>query len=358
MAAGDNLQRLGELLLEEGLITTEEVNRSVDESGKKQHPAARLLATCGHVKREELVAVLAKNFEIPKIDLAATPCNPEAVALVPEATARKHEIMPVERFGQILVIARQNYFNRAAIVELKKITGLKIAVLQADETQVQAAIDQHYTGQAAAAPAAAAAAAAASPAPAGATATRTPTRPMTPVAPVPPVPVRETLASANPTGPVRGQSYPYVSIREVAAPPPAPAPALAPAPPPSELVLPEPDLPAWQGPPVSDKMAAAAPASPIEADPFAGNDLEAMPVEVVPTEAAAPEHPLLTPHFPWPATQIPALQPPGQRARALHIAWTRDDTLVAQKAMKEEIVREWERLYLTGSPLPAIRIAK
>ncbi|MBI5367213.1 MAG: hypothetical protein HZA54_09260, partial [Planctomycetes bacterium] len=159
MAATDNLQRLGELLLEEGVITAEEAAKAVEESGKREHGGAKLLIQANHIRREELAALLAKSFEIPQIDLAVTPCNPEAIALVPEATARKHEILPVEKFGGILCIARQNYFNRAAIIDLRRTTGLKIAVFQANEEQVQAAIDHYYGGQAAPAPAAAGAAA-------------------------------------------------------------------------------------------------------------------------------------------------------------------------------------------------------
>ena len=72
MAGTDNLQRLGELLLEEGSITAEEIAKSLEETGKRDTVSAKLLSGCGHVRREDLVAFLAKSFEIPQIDRRAT----------------------------------------------------------------------------------------------------------------------------------------------------------------------------------------------------------------------------------------------------------------------------------------------
>jgi hypothetical protein len=48
------------------------------------------------------------------------------------------------RLGDVLCVAKANYYNRAAVQELRRVTGLKIKVFQADEGQVRAAVDLAY----------------------------------------------------------------------------------------------------------------------------------------------------------------------------------------------------------------------
>ena len=80
--------------------------------------------------------------DLRKIDL-----NVDASKLVPEELARKHEVIPIARLGDLLCVAKANYYNRAAVQELRKVTGLKVKVIQADEGQVRAALEAVYKGR-------------------------------------------------------------------------------------------------------------------------------------------------------------------------------------------------------------------
>jgi hypothetical protein len=142
------IERIGELLVEEGGVTQEELSRALAEANLKATPLGQLLETCGHVRRAELAAFLAAKFRLPVLeDLRRIDIFADAAKLVPEDIARKHEAIPVCRVGDVLCIAKSNYYNRAAVQELRKVSGLKIKVLQADEAQVRAAIDLVYRGK-------------------------------------------------------------------------------------------------------------------------------------------------------------------------------------------------------------------
>jgi hypothetical protein len=142
------IERIGELLVEEGGVTLEELSRALLESNIKNTPLGQLLESCGHVRRAELAAFLAARFRLPVIeDLRRIDIFADAAKLVPEDIARKHEAIPVARIGDLLCVAKSNYYNRAAVQELRKVSGLKIKVLQADEAQVRAAIDIVYRGK-------------------------------------------------------------------------------------------------------------------------------------------------------------------------------------------------------------------
>ncbi|MBI2931939.1 MAG: hypothetical protein HYY16_09830 [Planctomycetes bacterium] len=145
--ASEDTERVGELLIEEGIITQEELARAVAESGIKGTVVAAALEGCKHPRRQELAAFLATDFRLPKLaDLRQVEFQADAVRSVSEEMARKHEVVPVARVGAILCVAKPNYYNRAAVQDLRKATGLKIKVLQADEGQVKAAIERIYGG--------------------------------------------------------------------------------------------------------------------------------------------------------------------------------------------------------------------
>ena len=135
------IERIGELLVEEGGVTQEELTRALTESNLKGSVLGQLLDTAGHVRRAELAAFLASKF------LRRVPLTAEAAKLVPEDIARKHEVVPLARLGDLLCVAKANYYNRAAVQELRKVSGLKIKVIQADEAQVRAALEAVYKGR-------------------------------------------------------------------------------------------------------------------------------------------------------------------------------------------------------------------
>ncbi len=142
------LERIGELLVEEGVVTQEELTRALTEAGAKNSVVGQLLEACTHVRRAELAAFLASKFRLPVIDdLRRVDLSTDAARLVPEEIARKHEAIPICRFGDLLCVAKANYYNRAAVQELRKVSGLKVKVLQADEAQVRAAIEAVYKGK-------------------------------------------------------------------------------------------------------------------------------------------------------------------------------------------------------------------
>jgi type IV pilus assembly protein PilB len=142
------IERIGELLVEEGGVTQEELTRALSEGNLKSSSLGQILEACGHVRRAELAAFLASKFRVPVLeDLRRVDISTEAARLVPEDIARKHEAIPLAKIGDLLCVAKSNYYNRAAVQELRKVSGLKIKVVQADEAQVRAAIEAVYRGK-------------------------------------------------------------------------------------------------------------------------------------------------------------------------------------------------------------------
>ena len=142
------IERIGELLVEEGSVTQEEITRAITEGNLRNTTLGQILDSCGSARRAELAAFLGSRFRLPVLDdLRKVDLSMDAAKLIPEEIARKHEVIPIARVGDLLCVAKANYYNRAAVQELRRISGLKVKVLQADEAQVRAAIDAVYKGR-------------------------------------------------------------------------------------------------------------------------------------------------------------------------------------------------------------------
>jgi hypothetical protein len=139
-------ERLGNLLIDEGLITEEEMVQSIAEGGVRNSSLAGLLNKCRLPRRTSLAQWLAADYRMPEVpDLRQVELSPSMAQLIPQTLARRLQILPLARFGGILVVARAAD-ARASLQELRKVSGLKVKVLAADEGQVTAAIDHLYGG--------------------------------------------------------------------------------------------------------------------------------------------------------------------------------------------------------------------
>ncbi|MHC4608212.1 MAG: GspE/PulE/PilB domain-containing protein [Planctomycetota bacterium] len=136
---------IGDLLLEEGVLTAEDVSRLIEQGGWKGTALARALQGAPHVKRRDLAAFLAADFTLPSIaDLRDVDVAKDALKAVPEKLAREHTVLPIATVGKILCIATLGSVDSKAVCTLREETGLRIKVLRADGGQLRAAIEKHY----------------------------------------------------------------------------------------------------------------------------------------------------------------------------------------------------------------------
>jgi hypothetical protein len=121
---------LGELLLQHGRITSDQL-----AAVKAQHridggPLLHLLIRLRVVSEEDLVSLFHDVLRLPVIDLKTVEPTPEALRLVSADVVRRHEILPISVAGSTLTIATSDPSNVDALNAVKFLTGcdLKIAI--------------------------------------------------------------------------------------------------------------------------------------------------------------------------------------------------------------------------------------
>ncbi|MBI2924019.1 MAG: hypothetical protein HYY18_23425 [Planctomycetes bacterium] len=140
--ASDELQRVGEILIEEGAVLAEDIARAGDE--KQTSLILSALVGAGAPSRLDLARFLAATYQIPHVSLSGVNIPPDVLNCVPRELIERHEIIPVEKAAGIVFIAKANFFNRAAVSDVRKATGFRVKIVVAPEYEIQDALKRLY----------------------------------------------------------------------------------------------------------------------------------------------------------------------------------------------------------------------
>lgn len=133
--------RIGEILMAEGLITSEQLNEALGEGGKR---VGKTLVRLGYVTDEGIARALANQFHLEFVDLKDAVVPTTILNAVPESVARKNIAIPISREDNALTVAMSDPLNVLAIDELGRVTKMRIKLSVATEKEIIKAIDRHY----------------------------------------------------------------------------------------------------------------------------------------------------------------------------------------------------------------------
>jgi type IV pilus assembly protein PilB len=140
-------RKVGELLVEAGVITPAQVEIALAEQARTGHKLGRVLLDLGLATEESISRALASQSGVEHYDLEAVELDPEAVRLVPEELARRRLFVPIRFENGTIVVAMANPADILATDELERVTDLCVSVASASRRQVQRAIDRAYSNR-------------------------------------------------------------------------------------------------------------------------------------------------------------------------------------------------------------------
>jgi general secretion pathway protein E/type IV pilus assembly protein PilB len=140
--------RLGELLVQQGLITTDQLSIALAEQRHNNVPIGRLLVRLGFVTESAIRDIMARTIGQESIDLAQVVADPEALKLVTQDFARRNRVLPIafDPAEQVLTVATTEIFNVVAMDQLRAMLGSQIEIKTqlASEAQLGDYIDHFY----------------------------------------------------------------------------------------------------------------------------------------------------------------------------------------------------------------------
>jgi len=117
---------LGEVLVDERLISREQLQQALARQGDTGQPLGRILTEMGLVEEKALVEAVSKQIGIPFVDLESTRLDPSVASIVPLDFAREREAIPVRIEEGHLIVAMVHPANQPAIRAIAEKTGFEV----------------------------------------------------------------------------------------------------------------------------------------------------------------------------------------------------------------------------------------
>jgi type IV pilus assembly protein PilB len=143
-AASAGGERIGDLLVKEGLITKEQLQQALTEQRQNGTRVGYNLVKLGFIEENELTRTLARQFKMPAVDLSKFEVDTKIIKLVPTDLATKNLVLPLKRDGRTLTVAMADPTNLGVIEDLKFITRYDIFPVIAGEFTLRNVIEKHY----------------------------------------------------------------------------------------------------------------------------------------------------------------------------------------------------------------------
>ncbi|MEW6357411.1 MAG: hypothetical protein AB1696_13865 [Planctomycetota bacterium] len=130
-------KRLGELLIDAGLITKEQLDHALAEYKQTGGKLGELLVAKGYVTEHDVAVAIASQFNVPYIDASTYTIDGEIAKLFPVDYMREHNFAPLDKFGTILLIAVASPLSSVAFGQIEKDSGCSLQFLVTSSSSLE-----------------------------------------------------------------------------------------------------------------------------------------------------------------------------------------------------------------------------
>ncbi|HEY8606805.1 MAG TPA: GspE/PulE family protein [Noviherbaspirillum sp.] len=136
--------RLGEILVQQKLLSEEQLQFSLGEQKRTGRKLGRVFIENGFVSEEQISGALARQLNIPYINLKFYNINPDVVRLLPETQARRFRAIALEDRGGQLLVGMADPTDLFAYDEIARSARRSIELAVVTEGELLQAIDRIY----------------------------------------------------------------------------------------------------------------------------------------------------------------------------------------------------------------------
>ncbi len=140
-------KRIGDLLVETGLITADQLADALEDQKRTKKRLGDSLILKGYITEQQLIEVLEFQLGIPHVSLYKYQIDRSLVQLIPENLAIRHQLIPIQKSGNKLTVAMADPLDYYAIDDLRMTTGFQIEPVIATKEELQRAISRYYSIQ-------------------------------------------------------------------------------------------------------------------------------------------------------------------------------------------------------------------
>jgi type IV pilus assembly protein PilB len=138
-------RRLGQVLVAEGLITEDQLQRALAAQRSTLAMLGAVLVNQGALREDTLTQALSSHLDAPIADLQHREVDPEVVRLLPEDFARRNLLLPLGRQNGQLAVAMSDPSNVPLLNDIRLITGLEVTPYVASPSDILANLSRVHS---------------------------------------------------------------------------------------------------------------------------------------------------------------------------------------------------------------------
>jgi len=136
--------RLGDLLLQQKLISQEQLKGALEDQTRSGRKLGRVLIESGYLSEDQIGEALARQLGVPFINLKYYNFNSAVIRKLPEAQARRFRALVLEEQDDMVLVAMVDPTDLFAFDEISRLTRKEVNIAVASETLLLQTIDRIY----------------------------------------------------------------------------------------------------------------------------------------------------------------------------------------------------------------------
>ncbi len=136
--------RLGDLLVQDALISTEQLEQALAEQRSSGRKLGQVLIDHGWITEAQIAKAVARQLRAPYIDLVHFPIRPELAQTLPEAHARRLHAIVLEDTPSGLMVGMADPTDIYAYDEIARLLKRNVDMAVVTDSHLQAALDRVY----------------------------------------------------------------------------------------------------------------------------------------------------------------------------------------------------------------------
>lgn len=129
--------RLGEILVKNKMISFEQLHIVLEKQREINRPLGEILMDMGYISEESFLKALSTKYGIPFIKLADYKINVEALNKLPIELCRSYNVLPIDIKEGCLIVATANPEDIITEENIKAITGMMVKVVVASSAEIR-----------------------------------------------------------------------------------------------------------------------------------------------------------------------------------------------------------------------------
>ncbi|MFT3951349.1 MAG: ATPase, T2SS/T4P/T4SS family [Oscillospiraceae bacterium] len=137
---------IGQYLIEKNLITEEQLQKILErQKEQKGRLFGDVIVEMGYVSDEQFAIVLAERLNVPYVDLRSVEFDMEIVRKIPEALARKYNLVAISVMGKRITVATNDPSNFYIFEDVRAATGCNVVPVLATKSSISSMIGKLYS---------------------------------------------------------------------------------------------------------------------------------------------------------------------------------------------------------------------